>query len=236
MAPPPKSGLLCGGVLAPAARGTPEICSSDSQEPATLGCSGHPQPPTRAPRGQPGQSADGLDQGSQALATSGPHAHQTATNHQPSNRMPRRAGRNHSLPRWSGLPVPDATWSSPKPWGGVSHAGEKTLWARALCVKHPEAARGEGTQQRPRRGPPPPQTRRWYIPADSAPSCFSAPGPAWLPAGARRPHSGPELPWPNGGKRRGSGSAGERPPSPAAATRRTASLRSRRKMTPGPRR
>lgn len=181
-------------------------------EPGTPGRSGGAPPP--APRGltHPGQL--GPSDVCSARASN-------------SNRPPARGRVTRPEPFATGVggAVPDA------PGAPQSRCEGPLAPARGLgCVcarsQPPGAARAEGA--RPGRG--------WYVPADSAPSRFPAPGPAWRPELARRPDRGPELPWPSGGRRRGCASAAARPPRPAAATRRTASSRSRRKTTPGPRR
>lgn len=209
-------------------RGTSEICSSESREHATPGSSGRPQPPHGGPRGP---TLPGKPSPSYVCST-------RASNSNP--RAVRRGGAARTiLSRGGGLghPVPDAP-GAPQSLGEGSSAPMRGVCAYAcMHAKPPEAPEGEGTQSGARRGAPPHVLQhRWYVPANSAPSRFPAPRPAWLAERVRRPHRGPELPWPSGGRRRGSGSAGARPLSPAAATRRTASLRFRQKMTPGPRR
>uniref|UniRef100_A0A8C6E7H1 ATP-dependent RNA helicase DDX54 n=1 Tax=Moschus moschiferus TaxID=68415 RepID=A0A8C6E7H1_MOSMO len=141
-----------------------------------------------------------------------------------------RGGRNHSLLGGELRPPRSSPklrkGNLPRQRGECVRACGSSLRRQQKEREHSRGCVGASPQ-------PPPCC--WYVPTGSAPSRFPALGPAWLPARARRPHRGPELPWPSGRRRRGSGSAGVRRPSPAAATRRTASLRSRQKMTPGPR-
>lgn len=208
-----------------------QIGSSESREPATPGSS----KAAPSPSPSPGYRAERLRAGSRALATCVPRAH-TRVKQQPMSDRMGRGGRNHLLLGGElRPPIPDAPRSSPKLRKG--YLPRQRRECVRTCGSSPWRQQQEQERSRGRvEASPVPPPRCWYVPTGSAPSHFPAPGPAWLPARARRPHRGPELPWPSGRRRRGSGSAGVRRPSPAAATRRTASLRSRQKMTPGPRR
>lgn len=203
----------------PGASEAPVYLQLGPREPGTPSCPGSPlhPPPAAAPKDslrQPGPSDV-----SSARAAQGNQ---------------RGAGRPEPLAPGRRHPVPDAPGALQSLERDPSRQSEVGPPVR---LEPRGSAEGEAAQAGPRaRGAPSPAAPLGRPRRPRPLPRFPAPGPAWRPARGRRPDPGPVRPWPSGGKRRGCGSAEERPPRLAAATQRTASLRSRRKMTPGPRR